>query len=162
MKSMKAYMPVLLLGLATLMSGTLAAQNSQVSFTGDLGWYNGCISGHAVIASTTTYIDYHQNGSHEVVHVVLRGTGQDYDMSTWAATGLTYDVNFEANGQFDLTTMPESYSVPFHSVWVGKGSVPNYSMDGAILVHMQLDNAGNPVPWGSNVTPDGLTTACTN
>jgi hypothetical protein len=162
MKSMKANMPVLLLGLVTFITGTLAAQNSQASFTGNLGWYNPCISGHAVIASTTTYIDYHQNGSHEVVHVVLRGTGQDYDLSSWVGTGQIYDVNFEANGQFDFTEMPESYPVPFHSVWVGQGSVANFSMDGTILVYMHLDNAGNPVPWGSSVTTTGLTTACIN
>ena len=148
MKSMKAYMPILLLGLLTFMTGTVAAQDYQLSISPSwIGWYNPCISGSVAVVSGTTNVDYQQNSSHEVVHVQFQGAGQDYL------------VNFEANAQFDLTAIPDSFGVPFHSVWVGQGSVPNFTMDGTVLVSMDQTSG---LPIGSHVTPDGLQTSCTN
>lgn len=159
MKSMRAYMPALLLGLITLTTGTSVAQNSRMSFTGDLGWYNPCISGHAVIGPGTTYLDYHQNGSHVAIHIRYRGTAQDYDLNGWVATGQDYKVNLEANGHFDSAAVPDQYPVHFHSIWVGHGSAPDFTMDGTINVYMDKTTG---LPTGTGVSTDGLTTACVN
>lgn len=162
MKSIKAYMPVLLLGLMTLMTGTVMAQNTTISFDGGLGWYNPCITGTAVIVSANdgnTTLDFHQNGSHEAIHLRYRGAGQNYSLANWQSTGQTYTVNFEANGQYDLTALPDSVTLPFHSVWVGDGSAPTFHMEGDMVISIDTTTG---LPMGSHVIAGSLDTTCTN
>jgi hypothetical protein len=150
MRIMKLCMPVLVLGFAFFVSGTLAAQTTQSSFDGGIGIVNPC-NGSIVIVQGPNTVEYHQNSDangniHVGVHMQFDGTGQD-------SAGNPFTVSFNANSQFN--SLVSSYDVPFHSVWTGATAGSTFAMDGTVRVFV----ADRP-KFGANIVQ--VTTSCNN
>jgi hypothetical protein len=130
----------LLLGFGLLVSDTLVAQNTRMSYNGQIGIYNPC-NNLVVFVNGPNTIEYHENATeHGAVHVALHmrfeGVGQDSNQTPYTAT-------FYAHGQFD--SVASSYDLPFRSVWAGQGNAPSFLMNGTVRVFVA---AGSPVGAG--------------
>lgn len=152
MKSIKAYMPVLLLGLIAIVPGTLAAQNTQSSFGGAITNFGNPCDGSVVVGSGTNTVYYHENDSHAAVHLRYDGNGP------------VYTTSFEANGAFDSApmifnyngTVYKGYQLTFHSVWVARGDAPTFHIDGTVWVYLESDTN---IAVGSGISSATLTCA---
>jgi hypothetical protein len=166
MRSTKFYSITMVLGLVFALTATLAAQNGQASFNGGIGMYDACqpIADFAAQGCTSvlsggpacyqsivwvpgiTELNVHRNGKHASVHVLFHNTGQ------------LYQVNLEANQQFDQAS---DYLVPFHSVFVSANG-STFKMDGTLDIAVDA----NGTPTSSNLmlfdSSHPLTLACSN
>jgi hypothetical protein len=155
MNSTRRYMPVLAIVFVFFLTGAAAAQNSSASYDGAIKLGNPC-NGTTVFVKGTTTVDIHQNvtddgTSHVAVHMRYDGAGTDL-------ADKHYKVSFEANdGQAQST--PDGYFLPFHSVWVGEGSAPNFKMDGTVLIVVMNGVPGSAI-MNTDTMPLGF--ACVN
>jgi hypothetical protein len=148
MRSTKFYSATMVLGLVFALATTLAAQDGKNTLTGAIVMYNACdpIADFAAQGCTAlltggpacyksiiavpgfTQVDIHKNGKQAGVHVLFHNTGEQYQL------------DLEANQQFDSLTLP--YFVPFHSVFVSLNGGSNFRMNGTVKIfldeHQQL------------------------
>lgn len=152
MNSTKRYLPILATGLLLLFSSKLIAQNSQTSFGSTFNVPAMCPNQQPMVITGPTTIDYHVNSTadlpHVTLHLLIKADGQDQANNA-------YHAELEANGQFG--DVAPSYDVPFHSVWIGQGGAPNFSITGLITVVMG-DNGAVSYTTTSKVDPP----TCTN
>jgi len=94
----------------------LLAANEHVTINGGISAFNPC-NGELVSVLGPLNINVQTNTSpetpHVSVHVRFKGIGA-------ATNGDEYQLSFIANSTFD--TVATVYDVPYHSVFVGKGS----------------------------------------
>jgi hypothetical protein len=132
MKSMKAYMLVLLLGIVTFMAGTSTAQNGMLSKDGPIAIQNPCNSAMVNAQGTATII-FHQNGTapntHEAAHFRYNGTATD------DATN-SYNVSLEAEAQDPVNILDSTataiYIFSYHGVFAGQGGATTFKMEGNV------------------------------
>jgi hypothetical protein len=162
MKSIKAYMPLLVLGLVTFLTGTLAAQSGQFSVDGaQVGVWNPCSPPFtkAVIVTGKIHIVYHQNGGHNVIHVNYEATGSEFDLvggGLQARPDVPYTATLKADVQFDGSSSLPSYDVPYVASFVGQGA-SSFPMTGMIRVYV-----ANGVPVSPGATFVSMNATCSN
>ena len=148
MKIMKG--PGVLRGLVVagvlVMAAPLLAGNESTSFGGGIGVTNPC---NGAFVSATGPVDVHVETTTQgaSVHLVFKATGSD-------TSGASYRMSFIANGDFDAVA--GTYDVPYHAVFVGKGSASNFTGDGTVRVFVTADG----VPTGASIL--SFTGECTN
>jgi hypothetical protein len=130
MKSMKLYMPVLLLGLVSFMTGTLAAQNGTLTLP-DQGIAipsSMLCNGSQVNIQGTVNILYHRNGNHEAAHFRFGGTGTDQSNNQYNFS-LEAELQYDANG---TTSATQVFFFPYHATIAGRGGAPTYNLTGQL------------------------------
>ena len=153
MKSMKVYMPVLLLGLVSFMSGTLAAQNGTLTKPGQwIGLPSSMLcNGSPVGIQGTVNILYHQNGNHEAAHFRFNGTGTDQANNQYNFS-LEAELQYDANG---TTSAAQVFFFPYHATLAGKAGAPTYNLTGQLGILVE-----NGVPTNDAIT--SAQAACSN
>jgi len=138
-----------LLVTCLLTAAPLLASNEHTTFTGGIGAFNPC-NGTLVTAFGPVDIVVETNTSsdtrHVTVHHLFRADGS-------ATNGDSYGMSFMANSNFDAVA--SFYDLFYHAVLVGKGSAPNFSIEGNIRVFVNPEGKAT----GSIITT--LSSSCT-
>lgn len=147
MKSMKAYMPVLLLGMVAFMAGTSVAQNGTLTKSGQgIGIPSSMLcNGNPVNLLGTVNILFHRNGDHEAAHFRYGGTGTD-QLNNQYNFSLEAELQYDANG---TTSATQVFFFPYHATIAGRAGAPTYKLTGQLGILVV-----NGVP-----TDDVITTA---
>jgi hypothetical protein len=158
---MKAYMPVLVLGLVTFLTGTSAAQSGQFFADGaPVGSWNPCSPPftQAVIVTGRMHLVYHQNGGHVVAHLNYEGSGPllesrfQYVAQSDAAI---YTASIKADAQLDGGS---SLNVPYTGSFVGPAGASSFKVRGMVQIFVT-----NGVPTGAFIPgPPEMVATCPN